>query len=1201
MRLPPGPKPVISLFKRLVTPANSTVLLGDSVQFDIEVVNPGSVAVTNVTLTDTFPSARLQFVSATIAPDSSAPAGTLTWTNLGPLDPGTNVIISAYFTAKMAGALTNSASITGTTNVGPVKAVAANNVSAIAVTKTLVSPNPGPAYINSQVVFRIAITNTGVNPISSYLLQDQFSSACFQFLGASLAPSGSGGGVVLWTGLPALAVGASTTIYVTNKVTGDCQPAVNNANITSVLDQAGNPVPDAHSSASIINLGASISGTIWYDANANGTNDSGDSPMASVTVYVDLNGDGVRQGSEPFATTDTNGVYQIVSIPAGNYAARVDTNSLPSGVRPTFDFDGTNTPNTVSLTISNGQAITDLDFGYVGSGSISGYLWSDVNGDAARQAGEPGLPGISVFIDLNGNGVREAGEPEQVTGPDGSYAFNYLVANTYRVAIDILSLPPDMRPTFDLDGTNTPNVATVVLSADQNVTNANFGYQGRASLAGVVSDAFTGLPIPGATVVVVDSMGATQTVATGLSGDYNVVSLWTGPATLTIGKPGYQTATATPAIVGGANTHNEVLTPNTLAGNVTDLVTGLPIAGATVLVVDSANATNTITTDAAGGYAVTNIAAGSASVTASQAGYTTATASPTIVAGANAQNLGLTANTLAGVVTDAVTGLPIAGATVQVTDSSNVVHTATTDATGHYGVTNLPVGPAALTASQTGYASATSSPAIVPGPNTQDEALAANTLAGVVTNTVTGLPIAGATVVVVDSANVTNTLTTDAAGQYAVTIISAGAATVTASQTGYTSATASLSIVTGANAQDLGLTANTLTGVVTDAVTGLPIAGATVSLTDGSNVVHTAATDVAGHYGLTNLPIGPATLTASQTGYASATSYPAIVPGPNTQDEALTANTLAGVVTNTVTGLPIAGATVVVVDSANATFTVLTAASGRYAVTNIAAGAAAVTASRASYSSATASPAIVVGANTQDLGLTPNVLTGVIRDALTGLPIAGASVVVIDSANVTNTCTTATNGAYSVAGIATGTATVTASQSSYNAATANAAIVAGANTQDLNLTANTLSGQVTDAGTHDPITGATVQVVDNAGTTNTVGTDASGHYSVTNLAAGAATVTVSKPGYTPATATPTLVAGPNTQDLQLAASTPTLALLSSVQAFVSDNGVLVRWQTASEVGSVCFDLYRQAAAAGQWVKVNAATGARAEFHCRGGL
>ena len=565
VRMPPGPKPVVSLFKTLVSPANSTVLLGSPVQFNLEVANPGSVTVTNVQLTDTFPAARLQFLSATIPPDNTAPAGTLTWNNLGPLSPGTNIIISAYFTAKMAGALTNSMSVSGTTNVGPVTAVATNNVSAIAVSKTLVSPIPGPAYINSNVVFRIAITNVGVNTITSYLLQDQFSSACFQFLGASVPPSGSGGGLVLWTGLPALAVGAGTNIYVTNKVIGDCEPAINNATVSSVLDSSGNAVPNAQSSTSITNLGASISGTIWYDANANGTNDGGDSPLAAVIVYVDLNGDGVRQGSEPYATTDTNGMYQILSIPAGSYTARVDTNSLPAGVGPTYDLDGTNTPDAVSLLISNGQVITGLDFGYVGNGSISGFIWNDVNGDGVYQSGEPRLAGVNVFIDLNANGVREPDEPYVTSAPDGSFLLNYLMANTYRVAIDILSLPPGMRPTYDLDGTNTPNLGTFVLGAGQIITNANFAYQGHGSLAGVISDALTASPLQGATVVVVDSLGATQTEVTGQAGDYNVANLWTGPATISASLAGYVSATVNPSITMGANTQNLSLTAKVLA------------------------------------------------------------------------------------------------------------------------------------------------------------------------------------------------------------------------------------------------------------------------------------------------------------------------------------------------------------------------------------------------------------------------------------------------------------------------------------------------------------------------------------------------------------------------------------------------------------------------------------------------------------
>ena len=489
--------------------------------------------------------------------------------------------------------------------------------------------------------------------------------------------------------------------------------------------------------------------------------------------------------------------------------------------------------------------------------------------------------------------------------------------------------------------------------------------------------------------------------------------------------------------------------------------------------------------------------------------------------------------------TDAVTGLPIAGATVQVTDSSNVVHTVTTDVTGHYGITNLPTGPATLTASQTGYASATSHPTINLGPNTQDEALTANTLAGVVTNTISGLPIVGATVVVVDSASVTNTLTTDAAGHYAVTNIAAGAATVTASKSGYTTATATPTIVAGVNAQDLGLTANTLTGVVTDAITGLPIAGATVQLTDSSNVVHTVSTDVTGHYGITNVPAGPATLTASRTGYASATSNPAIVPGPNTQDEALTANTLTGVVTDAITGLSIAGATVQVTDSSNVVHTVTTDAGGHYGVTNLPAGPATLTASQTGYASATSHPSIVPGPNTQDEALTANTLAGMVTDAFTSAPIAGATVVVVDSANVTHTATTDAAGHYAVTNIAVGIAAVTASKPGYTTASTSPIIVTGANTQNLSLTANTLAGVVTDAITGLPIAGATVQVTDSSNVVHTVSTDATGHYGIAALPTGPATLTASKTGYTTATASPTIVAGPNTQNVSLTANTLT--------------------------------------------------------------
>ena len=438
---------------------------------------------------------------------------------------------------------------------------------------------------------------------------------------------------------------------------------------------------------------------------------------------------------------------------------------------------------------------------------------------------------------------------------------------------------------------------------------------------------------------------------------------------------------------------------------------------------------------------------------------------------------------------------------------------------------------------------------------------------------------------VVDNAGVTNTVITGADGSYGVTNIAAGIAAVTASKAGYTSASANPSIVAGSNIQDLNLTPNTLSGQVTDSLTGLLITGATVSVTDSSNVVHTVSTDGIGHYAISALPTGPATVAASKVGYSSASSAATIVSGSNTQNEALTPNVLAGIIRDASTTLPLTGAMVIVVDNAGVTNTIITGADGSYGVTNIASGSASVTATKSGYTSASASPIIIAGFNTQDLSLTANTLTGQITDALTGLPISGANVTVTDSANAIHTTSTDGTGHYSVSDLPTGSTTVATSKTGYSSASASLSIVPGANVENESLIPTTLTGEITDATTLLPLGGATVQVVDASGTTNILTTDTNGFYGVTNLATGVATVTASEIGYTPATASLTIALGTNTQNLTLTNnSNPTLALISSVNAYISGDGALIRWQTASEVGSVSFDLFRQSA--GQWVKVN---------------
>ena len=42
-------------------------------------------------------------------------------------------------------------------------------------------------------------------------------------------------------------------------------------------------------------------------------------------------------------------------------------------------------------------------------GEINGYVWNNVNADAVKDAGEPGLEGWTIFIDEDGNGMLDAG------------------------------------------------------------------------------------------------------------------------------------------------------------------------------------------------------------------------------------------------------------------------------------------------------------------------------------------------------------------------------------------------------------------------------------------------------------------------------------------------------------------------------------------------------------------------------------------------------------------------------------------------------------------------------------------------------------------------------------------------------------------------------------------------------------------------
>ncbi|MBP3960447.1 hypothetical protein J8F10_34910 [Gemmata sp. G18] len=108
-------------------------------------------------------------------------------------------------------------------------------------------------------------------------------------------------------------------------------------------------------------VGGSISGTKYLDVSGNGlnktagTNSPADTPLAGVTIYLDLDNDGRLDAGEPETVTDANGNYLFTGLASKTYYVR---EVVPEGYIRT----GPVLTDNYAVSVSAGKSYTGYDF-----------------------------------------------------------------------------------------------------------------------------------------------------------------------------------------------------------------------------------------------------------------------------------------------------------------------------------------------------------------------------------------------------------------------------------------------------------------------------------------------------------------------------------------------------------------------------------------------------------------------------------------------------------------------------------------------------------------------------------------------------------------------------------------------------------------------------------------------------------------------
>lgn len=204
-----------------------------------------------------------------------------------------------------------------------------------------------------------------------------------------------------------------------------------------------------------------IRGTKWEDLDGSAaTTDDRPNGIGGITIFVDVNVNGLNDEAAYSTVTEADGTYSISGLPVGTYTVY---EVVPSG------YTAVGATSVGDVTVVQNTFTTGIDFANFENIDISGNKFYDRNTNGVDDgATEEGVAGVRMFLDADADGLFDDGEAFTFTDAAGNYAFTNLGPGTYTVREDTSVLP-------GLWVQITTNPDPIVASSGTDVANVDFG------------------------------------------------------------------------------------------------------------------------------------------------------------------------------------------------------------------------------------------------------------------------------------------------------------------------------------------------------------------------------------------------------------------------------------------------------------------------------------------------------------------------------------------------------------------------------------------------------------------------------------------------------------------------------------------------------------------------------------------------------